>query len=438
LLWGRKRFLQACRRRYGDVVRLRTLFGPPFVAVFDPDLIAELFRAPPERARAGAANAASEPLHGGHSLLLLDGAEHLRHRRLLTPAFHGERLRTYERAIRDATDRQIDTWPVGERFALSASMHELTLDVIIRAVFGIEDRARAAPLVREVRAMLSAGRNGFERHRAAVAGHLRGEIAARREAPELEARPDALSGLIAAGREDEERALTDDELRDELVTLLVAGHETTAGALTWALALLLDHPGALARLRASLAEGETDYLDAVISEALRIRPVVTGLGRLVAEGPMAIGGFEVPPGAEVSPAIDVVHGSAATHPAPRRFRPERFLGAERPPGGSWIPFGGGTRRCLGASFAEFEMRVVIARVLERCELRAAGSLQRGRRRRVTPPTRAAFARALRRGRRTSPSGGAPTVLTRPPRKVEPSSGPVGSTVVPLPRAGRAR
>ena len=415
LLAFRRAFLKACRRRYGDVVSLRTLFGPRFAVVFDPATVSEVFRAPPECARAGAANAAAEPLHGSSSLLLLDGAEHLRQRRLLTPAFHGERMRAYETPIREAADRAIDGWPVGEPFSLLASMQALTLDVIMRAIFGVGADHDGAELERRVRAMLSSttGRD-FQRHRRAVDELLYAEIARRRVLPELDRRTDVLSIVLSGGREDETRAMTDVELHDELITLLVAGHETTASALTWAFELILHHPRVEERLRRSLAADEHGYLDAVIKETLRLRPVVTGLGRLVCERPLRVGAHEFPPGVEVTPAIDSIH-AGGSYPQPEDFRPERFVNGDGPEAESWLPFGGGTRRCLGASFAAFEMRIVIARVLERAELRpATRRRERGVRRRVTPPTRAAYARALRRGRRSLPRRGARVIQAAPP------------------------
>ena len=413
LLAFRRPYLNACRRRYGDVVELRTLFGPRFVVVFDPAIAAELLRASADRACAGAANSASEPLHGSSSLLLLDGAEHLRQRRLLSPPFHGQRMRAYERVMCEAADRAIDSWPVGEPFALMPSMHGLTLEVIMRAVFGVGDDREGIELEREVRGMLetSAG-SRFERHRRAVSELLYAAIA-RRRAADLRERTDVLSALIAAAGDGDTRSLSDDELHDELITLLVAGHETTAGALGWALELIVSDDRVRARLEATLGAGDHDYLDAVVKETLRLRPVVTGLGRLVCEAPLRVGAYEVPPGIEVTPSIETIHADPGSYPEPAAFRPERFLNGSDP-AGAWLPYGGGVRRCLGASFASFEMRVVLARVLERTRLRPVGRSWPRLRRGVTPPTRAAFARALRRGRRKLPARGARVIQVEPP------------------------
>ena len=417
LLACRRPYLDACRRRYGDVVEMRTLFGPRFVMVFDPEIAAELLRAPSEHACAGAANSASEPLHGRSSLLLLDGAEHLRQRRLLSPAFPGRRMRAYEQLIRDAADRAIDTWPVGEPFALRPSMHALTLDVIMRAVFGVEDDCEGMDLERGVRGMLetSAGPR-FERHRRAVTERLRAAIQRRRAAADLDRRADVLSTLIAAGRDDPARAMTDGELHDELITLLVAGHETTASALGWAFELITGDQRVLERLRQTIGGGDLEYLEATIKETLRLRPVVTGLGRLVRDGPLRVGDYEVAPGIEVTPSIEAIHADPVRSPDPGAFRPERFLGGDEPAAAAWLPYGGGTRRCLGAAFASFEMRIVLARVLERTRLCSAGRSWPSLRRRVTPPTRTAFARALRRGRRRLPARGARVIQVEPPKQ----------------------
>jgi cytochrome P450 len=223
-----------------------------------------------------------------------------------------------------------------------------------------------------------------------------------------------LSTLIAAGDRDRARAIGDAELRDELITLLVAGHETTANALGWALELILGEARVRERLDAALAAGDLDYLDAVIKETLRLRPVVTGLGRLIRVGPLRVGDYEVAPGIEVTPSIETIHADPASYPAPAAFRPERFLNGGGPATSAWLPYGGGTRRCLGAAFASFEMRVVLARILRRTRLRAVGRSWPRRRRGVTPPTRPAFARALRRGRRTLPAGGCRAIQVAPP------------------------
>jgi len=384
---GGARFLEACRRRYGNVVTFRTIFDSSFVMLFDPADIKQLFQGSAYRLHAGEANALLGPVLGERSVLLLDDDEHLRHRRLMLPAFHGQRMHEYAEVMRAAADAEIDGWPVGQPFALHSSMQALTLQVIVRAVFGYHPGAEEAELRRRLREMVLPvarprglmlmallGRLGnrseatrqFESARRAVDELLFAEIARRRAEPDLESRDDVFSALLLARDQDGER-LTDREVRDELVTLLLAGHETTATGLAWAFDLLLHNPGVLERAR----RRDHEYLDAVAKESLRLRPVIPGVGRVVRQEPFRLNGYEIPPGYEINPSIRVVHRRGDLYPDPRAFRPERFLGPEAPDTYTWIPFGGGTRRCLGASFALMEMRVVLGRVLERAQLRAA-------------------------------------------------------------------
>jgi cytochrome P450 family 135 len=418
-LTGTPRFLEACRRRYGDVVWFRTLFDPGFVMVFDPASVRDVFRAPPNQLRAGEANAPLSMVLGPRSVLVLDGAEHLRHRKLMLPPFHGKRLAAHADVMRGAADRSIDAWPVGREFALLPHMYVLTLDVIATAVFGIEEDARREELKRRIRTFLEtagsplrvimlllsrgrvrdeAGARQFEERRAAMDELILDEIEQRRRAPDLEERDDALSLLLLA-RDEEGVGLTDAEVRDELVTLLVAGHETTAAGLAWTLDLVHRDPAVLERARAAVADGDDVYLDAVVKESLRIRPVVPGIGRVVREEPFEVGGYSIPPGVEINPSIRTMHRRADHFPRPDEFRPERFLGDDAPDTYTWIPFGGGTRRCLGASFAQLEMRVVLARVLERAELTPVGRRQE---------------KVLRRGVTMVPRQGARMVQPRPP------------------------
>jgi cytochrome P450 len=381
------RFLEACRRRYGNAVTLGTVFDNRFVMVFDPALVKQLFQGSNAQLRAGEANALLGPILGSRSVLLLDGAEHLRHRRLMLPPFHGRKMQAYEEAMREAADREIDSWPVGEPFALLPSMQSLTLQVIMQAVFGYEPGPAEEELRRRLREMVEPvarprglmlmfmlGRLGrsdgaaerFEASRRAVDEILYAEIARRREDPSLPERDDVFSMLLLA--EDEEgRRLSDREVRDELVTLLLAGHETTATGLAWTFDLLLHTPEVLARARAAL--GDDAYMDAVVKESLRIRPVIPGVGRVVSGEPFRLNGWTIPPGVEINPSIRVIHRRADIYPQPNRFRPERFLGPDAPDTYTWVPFGGGTRRCLGASFALMEMRIVVQRVLARARLR---------------------------------------------------------------------
>jgi cytochrome P450 len=382
------RFLEACRRRYGNAVTLGTVFDSKFVMVFDPTLVKELFQGSNEQLHAGEANSLLGPILGDRSVLLLDGSEHLRHRRLMLPHLHGKRMQAYADTIRDATDREIDSWPVGEPFPLMPSMQSLTLQVIMSAVFGYRPGAESDQLRTRLRAMIEPlaqprgiplmmvlGRLGasnrgaaqrFAASRKAVDEVLYAEIERRRAEPDLAERDDVFSALLLAEDEDGER-LSDREVRDELVTLLLAGHETTATGLAWTFDLLLHSPRVLERAR----EGDDEYIDAVVKEALRIRPVIPGVGRVVRGEPFSLNGYVIPPGVEINPSIRMIHRRADLFPEPKAFKPERFLGPDPPDTYTWVPFGGGTRRCIGASFAQMEMRIVIQRVLERASLRAA-------------------------------------------------------------------
>jgi cytochrome P450 len=388
-MFAGRRFLDACRKRYGDVVTMSTAFDSRFVMVFDPELLKKVFQAPPDRLRAGEANALLGQVLGERSVLVLDGAEHLRQRKLMLPPFHGKRLKGYEEKMVEAADRAIDRWPVGEPFTLLPTMQTVTLDVIMHAVWGVEEGPRAEELKQRVRAVidplssrfgivvlaLSGGRFGdrkavqrFEQRRAELDEMIYEEIAQRREATDLDEREDVFSMLLQA-RDEDGKPMTDGELRDELVTLLVAGHETTSTGLAWAFELLLRTPRVMEKLQASLAEGDDTYVDAVVKEALRLRPVIPGVGRVVRGEPFELGGYTIPEGVEINPSIGVIHRRADRYPGPGEFRPERFLGDDAPDTYTWVPFGGGTRRCLGASFALLEMKVVIKRVLARTELR---------------------------------------------------------------------
>ncbi len=410
-------FLSACRRRYGDVFTLRTLFSGPTVVVGAPALIREVFTGPARVLRAGEANAAVVgPVLGRHSVLTLDGAEHLRQRRLLLPPFHGDRLRAYERTMREATHTAIERWPVGRPFALLPEMQAITLEVILRTVFGTRPGAREERLARALRDLLAPttglprllvyaltrGRHGDPARarslRVALARAddlLYREIAERREDRDLADRVDVCSVLLVA-RDEEGRALTDEEVRDELMTLLVAGHETTATALAWVFERLLRHPGAREVAERELAAGDTrgreadevgraeryGYLDAVIKETLRVRNVLAGVSRRLAE-PREVGGHLLPAGTTVLPSITLAHRRADRFPRPGEFRPERFLGPGPPDTYTWIPFGGGQRRCLGAAFALLELRTVVRTVLERTHLEPVGRAEPIRRRGIT-------------------------------------------------------
>jgi cytochrome P450 family 135 len=384
VLWP-ARFLDACQAKRGDFFTLHPQTGRWIVVTSDPATIKEVFTGDPNLLYAGAGNIVLQPILGSRSVLLLDGPEHLRQRRLMLPSFHGERMRVYADVMRAAAERAISQWPRGRRFDVLPSMQAITLEVILRAVFGITEPERLKEMGGALRSVLdtvasrrrvlslalTAGRTGplspwgrFVAARRRADELLHAEIEARRREGDAE-RDDVLSLLLAA-RDEDGRALSDEELRDELMTLLVAGHETTATALAWTLERLARHPRALAGVVAEQRAGGEELLDATIKETLRLRPVVPAVVRQL-QAPMTFGGWDLPAGVHIGPSIYLLHRRADLYPDPLAFRPERFL--ERSYGTyEWIPFGGGVRRCLGASFALFEMRIVLATLLERVEL----------------------------------------------------------------------
>ena len=377
--------LDDCARRYGDMFTIRIAHEGTWVFVTHPKAVKQVFTGDPRLLHAGEANVVLLPVLGPQSVLLLDEQEHMAERKLMLPSFHGERMRRYEDVMSEVAARAIEAWPSDARLSTWPTMQAVTLEVIMRTVFGVQDAERLDRLGSALQDILAWGSDPSRMAVMALAGPHRmarlpffrrvvepanallyDEIARGRADPNLEQRDDVLSLLLAARHEDGS-PMSDTELRDELMTLLVAGHETTATALAWALEALARHPRALARLRDEVDRTEDAYLDAVIKETLRLRPVVAlVLRRLTA--PMEIGGRMLPAGVSVAPSIYLLHRRPELYPDPRAFRPERFL--EQPPGTyTWIPFGGGVRRCLGASFAQFEMRVVLREVVARLELR---------------------------------------------------------------------
>jgi cytochrome P450 len=351
------------------------------VVVCDPTEVKRVFTADPNTVAAGGANAVAMPLAGRQSILLLDGERHLRQRKLMLPAFHGERLGVYRERMVEITDEAIDGWPLDSEFPIHAAMQSITLKVILHAVFGVEDAGRRARLEQLVPRLASSpallwpplqrdlGRwspwRRFLALREEVDRLLYEEIERKRRDPHLEERDDVLSMLVQAKDESDE-AMSNEELRDQLMTLLLAGHETSATALAWAFERLLRNRAVLARLQDELAAGDETYLECVIKESLRTRVVFPYAIRQL-QAPFEIGGYSVPAGAFVGMSTRLVHSRPDLYSEPDVFRPERFEG-----GGaetySWIPFGGGTRRCLGAAFATLEMKTVLRRVVERCDL----------------------------------------------------------------------
>ena len=402
-------FFWSAHRRYGDIFKLRIL-GQEWVAIAHPDAVKEIFAHGPQEMDSGEANEALSTVLGARNLLLLDGEEHLHRRRIVLPPFHGERMRAYEETIRAAAAKQIEGWPLEEPVAALARMQALTFEVIMRCVFGVREGERVGELGDALRDMVSwvtdmrrvlfffvAGPErlnsvpAFRRQQARVDREILAEIARRRALSDLKEREDILSMLVQATDERGEH-LTDAELRDELLTLLIAGHETTATLLSWAIHDLARDQAAQRRL----ADEGGAFCDAVVAEELRLHPPTGGVARRLRE-PLAIGGYELPAGTDLVPVTLLVHRRADVYEDPWMFKPERFLD-ERPPAGAWFPFGGSVRRCIGASFAQFEAKIVLeeltkALVLSPVERRAERT---GRRAIVLVPSRGAKVLARRR------------------------------------------
>ncbi|HXE46026.1 MAG TPA: cytochrome P450 [Conexibacter sp.] len=383
-------FLDECRDRYGDVFTIRLNTGRTVVIAGDPAITKEVFQGGGEDLHAGAGNVILKPILGAGSLLLLDGSEHLRQRRLMLPSFHGERMRAYGETMTEVAERYVGRWQAGESYPAHPTMQAITLEIILRTVFGVEDQARVEQLAAPVKRLLNSTdqplrllllqltssanarpRSPWGRIYARLApvdALIYEEIAARRAAATDGEEHDDVLSLLLSARDEDGNALTDKELRDELMTLLLAGHETTATALAWTLERLVRTPQVLARLREEVQDGEsTEYVDAVVKEALRLRPVVPGIVRQL-QRPLSIGGIDLPKGCHIAPSIYLIHRRADVYPDPEAFRPERFLGEDAPSTYEWLPFGGGIRRCIGAAFAQYEMRIVLQTILRRAEL----------------------------------------------------------------------
>jgi cytochrome P450 len=421
LRWLRAPFelLEECQARYGDAFTLRFPGLPvPMVILSAPEAVKDVFALGPDTGLGGKANFVLKPFLGQHSLLLLDGAEHARQRKMILPAFHGERMQAYGATMLETAHASVDRWPIGDPFPVHRPMQEITLQVILRTVFGVESGPRFAELADVLTRGLAASTwpwllfrfmqrdlgplspwGRWLRLAARARALLLAEIGAARDHG-TDGRTDVLAMMLEA-RDEAGRPLDDDEIHDELVTLLVAGHETTATALAWALRWILPDGALLAKLRGEIAGAAGDaariarleLLDATVKEALRLQPVVPQVGRVLART-ASFAGVEVPAGAFVAPSIYLVHRRAAVYPDPARFRPERFL-SFKPSSWEWLPFGGGLRRCVGAAFAAYEMKMVLAAVLPRIDARLASDDVRAARRSIT----------------ITPAGGLPIVVT---------------------------
>lgn len=417
-------FLEDCHARFGDSFTLRVWgFGWGRVVVFSrPEHIRKIFTAPPDSTEVGTSNRMLRPFLGDGSLLLMDGPRHRRERKLLMPAFHGDRMRAYADIIRNVTDEAIDELRLDTELFFHDVTQRITLDVIMRAIFGIENAQRlhalrlllheSARLGSKPRLMIPLfqrdwGRltawGRFVRARASADAIVMEQIARYRARPEP-GRADILSMLVAA-RDENGEPMSDLELRDEMRTLLTTGHETTASTLAWTLGWILTNPTVRERIEDEVGRvagdspiggehvKELEYLDATLCESMRIAPITPAIGRALA-APLTIGGFDLPAGTVVSPAMHLTHRLPDLYPDPDRFDPERFL-HEKPDPFAFYPFGGGSRRCIGGAFAMYEMKLVLARLIQRTTIEATPSTS------LTP---------RRRGITLTPTGGMPIIV----------------------------
>ncbi len=413
-IWSRqaRRVLYGCQDRYGDMFTIRIAYEGTWVILADPEAIKQVFTGDPKVFHAGEGNEILATVLGRNSILVLDEKPHMSQRKLLLPPFHGGRMQGYEGTMAEIAAREIESWPTGEPYALRPRMQALTLEIILNTVFGVREGERLAELREALREFLDLTTDPrmllplvligpdrirrfspFRRRIDRVNELIYREIAERRSAEDLEERDDVLSLLVGARHEDGS-PMSDEEMRDELLTLLVAGHETTATSLAWAVERLSRHPEKLDRLRSEVEDGHEAYLTATIQETLRLRPVISMVLRKLTE-PVEIGGYELPAGVSVAPCVYLAHRNPEVYPEPQRFLPERFL--DNPPGTyTWIPFGGGVRRCLGASFAQFEMAVVLKELVRRHQIR---------------PAKARSERIFRRAITETPRNNAEVILT---------------------------
>jgi cytochrome P450 len=397
-------FLQRCRARYGPRFTIRLPGSPPFVMLTDPDEVKQVFTAPPDVLEPGAGARVLAPIVGSNSVILLDGAGHMEQRKLMLPAFHGQQMGRLADLMAEIAEQEVASWPRETPTELHPRMQDLTLKIILRAVFGLDPGARFDALRERLQAMLAFGDKpislmppppdslvskvlervgpfaSFVRIQAEV-DEMIFDLIAERRADHAD-RDDILAMLLDARHEDGS-PMSQQEIRDELMTLLVAGHETTASTLAWAFERLSTRPDVLTRLTDAVDAGDDAYVTATIQETLRLRPVLPNVApRLVAK-PIEVGGWEYPTGVCLVPNGYLIHHDPGIYPDPYVFRPERFLD-EQPGTYTWIPFGGGRRRCIGMSFAMLEMKLVLRAVLNACELRPAGhGFEVPRRRNIT-------------------------------------------------------
>jgi cytochrome P450 len=381
------------RRRYGDVFSVRIAPAGHGVVLSRPEHIKEVFAGAADTFHAGEGNAILGPIMGQHSVLLLDEEEHKAARKKVMSAFHGEAMRGWGEVLEKLAAENVATWPVGVPFEVHQHMNDISLEVILRIVFGVSDEARTEELRPLLQRLVRIGPviflgwlhpelerfgpwRSFARLKTRVDELIYAEIGERRTVPDLAERRDVLSKLLVA-----DPAQTDAELRDHLVTLLLAGHETTASTLAWAFHDLARRPQLLARVQRAADENDEAYLEATVKEAMRRRPVIASVARRLNK-PVQVAGYDLPAGVVVFPSILLVHRREDVFADPTEFRPERFLGGNPPPA-TWIPFGGGLRRCLGAALAMVEAQAVLKAVLQRVDLAPGGPPERAKTRNVT-------------------------------------------------------
>ena len=390
-------FMERCRERYGKRYTVRLLGTPPFVNISDVGEVKEIFQAPPDVLHPGEGANVLEPVVGQHSLILLDEDAHLEQRRLMLPAFHGERMKRLTGLMTDVIEDSTAGWKQHEPTPMHARMQALTMEIILRAVFGLEAGERLDALRTKVATILEFGMKPASLIPALRRGPqwrdfvtLREEADAlifelideRRAAGEDDARDDVLAMLLTARHEDGS-PMTRQELRDELMTMLTAGHETTTSQLAWTFERLVRDERVLSRLVAAVDADDDEYVDAVVTESLRRRPVLPIAEPRLVKQPITVGGWDYPVGCVLGVNVYLVHHDRDLYDSPYEFRPERWLD-EQPGTYTWIPFGGGRRRCIGASFAQLEMRLVLKAVLRRYAIEAGpGGPEWTRRRAIT-------------------------------------------------------
>lgn len=423
-------FLEGCRREFGDTFTIRLPGYPPWVVLSDPDDIKAVFTGRIEDLWAGPANAVLKPVLRENSLLLIDGDRHVAERKLMSPALHGEQMLATGATMAQTADDALATWPRGKAFGLHPHLQELTLDIILKTVFGIEDAGRFRDLRAKIVEFLELGSNPLalllmrpdgeipffstlRKLRFTPVGRAFGVLDeidvllhtefARRRAEGVSERNDILSQFMAL-QDDAGKSLSDEWLRDEMMTLLLAGHETTATGLAWLLYQIASHPEVEKRLREEITHAggakaslhdlsRLPYFDAVIKESMRLTPVLSWVGRRL-EKPMQVGKLNLPKGVLVFPSIYLTHRNPLLWPDPERFDPERFLNKPAAPN-AFFPFGGGARRCIGMAFATYEMKIVTARLLMGAKIRLVDGYK---------------AHVVRRGITYTPSEGLPVVI----------------------------